>query len=461
MLSSKFVRPASLVIGAGTALSAFGIASPALATTDCSGVTPIDATELALRNALDNGDTLICINPGTIDFGTTGVDSDASVISVGHDVTIVGIGNVVFDGTGSAASALLTAGDPDIDLWVENVTVQNFSSNTSEWPAVIGARTSGTVTIIGSTFQANTGYSMVGGVDYLDTFTDGDFADIVISDTVFVNNHTTRGTVWGYGDITVTDSTFINSDSDTSAGILAWSDESIPETTLTVSGSTFDNNESGTDPLIYSDADEALVYNNTITNNIGDSSYGGVFDGVAGNHSVFAFNTVMFNSSANSSDVYSENDTDLELLGNIFNPNESHSFSAEGLTDPTDLGGNYSTGDDADILTAASSHASIQESTLSLDSALDNNGGYTDTWAIGTGSVAIDAVPAADAEAALGFAVTTDQRGEDRVGPIDAGAYEFGSELASTGFDATGIALTGGALAVGGIAIAARRRRKA
>ena len=462
MLSSKFVQPASLVIGAGTALSAFGVASPAMATTDCSGVTPIDSTELALRDALDRGDTLICINAGTINFGSSGVDSDSGNVSVGYDVTIVGIGNVVFDGDDTSMSALITSGDPDIDLQVENITFQNFYSESEVYPGVVGAWTSGTITVIDSTFQMNTGYAMVGGVDILDTPDDGDFADLVVTDSVFVNNNTINAPVWGYADITVTGSEFISSNSQAAAAVQLENHDGVASRTLDFSRNYVGDTLSLESGIVTAVESTVNVTNNTFYNN--DYEYAGV-EFMGGSNGVVAFNTFVDNdSNLQNPNVRISDLSEFGILGNIFVTQADESgVDEDAFGVLVDQGGNFTTSDDSQYLTDETSHNEVVEADLELDDSPSDNGGFTDTFALGANSIALNAVTASDAEFALEYTLGSDQRGETRGELLDAGAWDDGlpavSGLAATGVDATGIALTGGALAIGGVAIAARRRR--
>jgi hypothetical protein len=55
---------------------------------------------------------------------------------------------------------------------------------------------------------------------------------------------------------------------------------------------------------------------------------------------------------------------------------------------------------------------------------LQDNGGATETHALGEGSVAIDWIPAEDCVDADGAPLTTDQRGEPRDSMCDVGAFE-------------------------------------
>lgn len=459
MISPALARRTGIVLGAGTVLSAFGVTAPAVAATDCSGVTAIAATEAALRSALDNQDSLICINPGTINLGASGLDSDFSAIYVDYDVTIVGIGNVVFDGDGTGMSAILTDSAADVDLQVESITFQNFNSDSEVYPGVVGATTSGSVTVIDSTFQMNTGYAMVGSVDLFESPDDGDFADIVVSDSFFNNNTLREGAVWGYADITITDSVFVGNDSEYASVVSLDDHPDIEGSTLTLNGNYLADNFSLSGSAVEINAASAFLTNNTFA---GNSSYYAVVEYLNESNGVAGFNTFVENSSeAPNPNLRVSSDSEVGVIGNIFVTSPGEQGVDEDGGTLVDQGGNFSTSDDSLYLTNSTSHNSVDEADLALADEATVDGGLTDTFALGEGSIALDAVSAADAEFALEYDLTTDQRGESRGELLDAGAWDDGeSVLASTGVDITGIAATAGLFGAAGIALAARRRTR-
>ncbi|MFM2412190.1 MAG: hypothetical protein RLZZ587_523, partial [Actinomycetota bacterium] len=206
------------------------------------------------------------------------------------------------------------------------------------------------------------------------------------------------------------------------------------------------------------------VTNNTFFSN--EYQYAAV-EFMGGSNGVVAFNTFVGNfSELQNPNVRISDLSEVALLGNIF-VTQSDELGVDEDADGTliDQGGNFSTADDAQYLSDDSSRTEVDEADLEIDAEPSNNGGYTDTFALGETSIALNAVTASDAEFALEYDLTTDQRGEPRGSLLDAGAWDDGipavSSLASTGVDATGIALTGGLIGAAGAALVVRRRRKA
>ena len=72
----------------------------------------------------------------------------------------------------------------------------------------------------------------------------------------------------------------------------------------------------------------------------------------------------------------------------------------------------------------ASDQTSVSADDLKL-APLGDNGGPTETNALGVGSVAIDQLGPDDCVDALGAPVLTDQRGEPRDSMCDVGAFEL------------------------------------
>jgi hypothetical protein len=460
MLRRSFSRPLSIAVGAGTALTAFGVAAPADATVDCTGGVTINATEAALRSAINNGESLICINPGTIDLSSAGTDGSANPIEITNsNLSLYALGAVTFDGGGETDAALLSTGTADEDLTVDGFTFTGFDGGDIEALGVVNLdSTTGTLTVLNSTFTDNTGYAMVSSTDY---WSDG-LADVVVDNTVFDGNDVWSAQVWGKADVTVTDSTFVhNNDSSAVASDGEWD---LGANQTTISGSHFGSNV-GDDPAVEISGDIAEIVNNTFESNTFEGSgRGAVINVEADQDATIAFNTFAYNVSDNGVDIQIDTNTEVGLTGNIWLTEDDGALAKTDETDTSavfvDNGGNFSTADDSVFLDNANSSNNVSVSSLDLIAPADN-GGPTWTVALGADSIAIDAVDPVVAANALEYDLSVDQRGENRVGFIDAGAFEYGSQLAATGVNATGIALTGGALGVAGVALAARRRRKA
>lgn len=457
MLRSSLTRPMSIALGAGTALSAFGVATPAGAVADCSAGVTVSATEAAIRAAISNGDTLICVSPGTIDMSSDGVDSSAEPLVVENaDLTLIALGTVVFDGGGEAANAIYSLGSEGEDLSIDGFTFQDFYTVDEEDPAIVSLiGTTGQLTILNSTFTDNFGYSAVKG------WGEGQSPSVIVDKSLFENNFVGNTQVWGKSDVSVTDSTFIGNFVGSQIVVDFWANN--PDVVIT---GNFIADNSGENYVAYISTGTALITNNTFADNYNSDAEEPVVLSFEGNQDpVIAFNTFVHNTSGGDEyeDILIQYDTDATLLGNIWVSDTAGSLGVFDDTDTTenyiDAGGNFSTTDESAYLDDPSSSSNVAESALDLSEPADN-GGPTWTAAIGADSVGIDAVRPSVASALLGFTFDVDQRGDDRVGNIDAGAFEFG-ELAATGVDASGIALTGGVLGAAGVALVARRRRKA
>jgi LPXTG-motif cell wall-anchored protein len=457
MLRSSIARPLSIAVGAGTALTAFGVATPAGATADCSAGVTVNATEAAIRAAITAGETLICVNAGTIDMSSTGVDASAEPFVVADaDLTLIALGTVVLDGGDEQQNAIRSGGSLSEDLTVDGFTFSNFFSMTEGDEGIVALMgTTGVLTVVNSTFTDNVGYSAVDG------WGGSQFPSVVVDNSVFENSVAGIAQVRGKSDVTVTDSIFI----DNGYGSQISVDVLSSEPTVVISGNFFGGND-GDNPVVYVPAGTALIANNTFAaNHNDDGSEPSVLQFEGGQLPVIAFNTFVGNTSASNTreDVMIENNTDATLLGNIWISASAGSLGKSVDSDASsvyiDYGGNFSTTNESALLDDPSSYSNVAESALDLGDIADN-GGPTYTAALGADSIAIDAVSPAVAAAIFGESFAVDQRGDDRVGNIDAGAFEFG-ELADTGVDATGIALTGGVLGAAGVALVARRRRKA
>jgi hypothetical protein len=97
--------------------------------------------------------------------------------------------------------------------------------------------------------------------------------------------------------------------------------------------------------------------------------------------------------------------------------------------------GNLSTDDSCEL-----GFTQVSSAALNLGLLADNDG-PTQTHALGTGSVAIDAVT--DCTEWNGSTATTDQRGYYRVAPCDIGAYEYGATTTPPPASYTFVGFTG------------------
>ncbi|MFM6967766.1 MAG: choice-of-anchor Q domain-containing protein [Microbacteriaceae bacterium] len=441
-------KSAALATTGGLVASAFGLvaSAPAFAAT-CDGVTPIPATEAALRTALDNLEPVICIESGTIDFSSGGVDGVADSIGLHHSASIIGLGEVTM--TSHGETGIFSATLSGIDLTIDNVTFDDATDRNDD--AVIWYESSGTLTVSNCVFTNN--QSARSAITIM-----SESAHPFITNTRFEGNTSTSqdgGAIYSYGGLDVSDSIFIDNFSPSVGGAIA------TEWGVSVSGSTFEGNHADFSGGALFVGDDSVIVNNTFAGNTSATIGGAARIGVS---SEVLFNTFVGNSA--DVDANALNTLDFTAAGNIFADGPGLEIQNNGRA-VTDNGANVAISTepgDVQSLNSPSSKTGVSLDSLELGE-IGDNGGTTETIALGGGSLARDLWTPALADAATSDNIPTlDQRGETRGASFDAGAWDDGetpSDLASTGVNAQGIALTGAALTVAGIASAARRRRKA
>jgi hypothetical protein len=327
---------------------------------------------------------------------------------------------------------------------IEDVTIQNANNQTTFDGGAL-ENDGGTVQVSGSTFTNDAAGADGGAIDNGDnggdatlsvsnsTFTGdvafGDGGAIDNGDGVAVNT-TTLATVQSSGQVSVVDSTFAD------------------DTTNSADGGAIDNADNGGEGAM-SVADSTFAGDSA--EQVGD---GGAIDnadnGGQGSLSVSA-STFTADSAANQGDLidnanYNGPSTDtgdgnVWVAGNVFADAQDagcgtpagsvngswqdDGYNLVGSTDPTCLGP-----------APASSDVSASPAGFALGGLADN-GGPTQTIALGPGSAALGIIPAGTTvslgPATLGTTTdqtvslctgVTDQRGDPRPGPCDAGAYE-------------------------------------
>lgn len=474
MFRQAVVRPMGVALGVGAALTAFGLATPASAAVDCTDGVTVDAVEADIRAAIVGGETLICVNPGTIDMSPTGTDQSATPFDIaGGDVTIIALGEVVLDGGGNAPGAFRS------QVAASNLTVDGFTFiDFTATLGVVSMTQGGTLSVLNSTFSGNAGRSSV----YANS---GVPVDVVVENTVFDNNESTSGqvVVWGYsGVLTVNNSSFIDNE-----GRSIWSETQADDVDSTsretvLRGNFFENNtnDSATDSAtVLVSTESSDIYNNTFVGNIATNVNTAIALSLANAQESLAnaqesrvwFNTFVDNSSLGGSapSVFVDDAVlGANFLGNIWATGDGGTaIGADAVVDVDDLGGNFSTSDDSAFLDSSTSRVDVSLADLELAEPADN-GGATYTVAIGADSVAIDAVNPADFVEDLESIIPVDQRGDSRSGLYDAGAFEYsasaesGEMLADTGIETNVIGLVSGGLLAGGAiaaAVSAVRRR--
>ena len=254
----------------------------------------------------------------------------------------------------------------------------------------------GPVVVTTSTFSGNS--ASTGGGGALVSISDL----VTVTNSTFVGNSAENGgaVMDALGEVIVSGSTFGGNNATLDGG-------AILADNVVVTESTFSGNSASSGTAILAAFGPISVTNSTFTgNNGGDAAIEG-FVGVTITNSTF---------SDNSSDGGEVQTLESVTVTNTIFARASATDTCSSMTTIADGGGNFST-DASCGFTDATSHETVDLASLNLG-ALTDNGGPTQTIALGFGSVAIDA-------ASCGTA--TDQRGAARPATLcDSGAYEAG-----------------------------------
>ncbi|MBK9092075.1 MAG: hypothetical protein IPM84_04725 [Anaerolineae bacterium] len=362
---------------------------------------------------------------GTVTFSCSGTITLSSTITVATDTTVDGSGqNVII--SGNHAVRVFTV-NPEIALNLNMLTIANgrsvgdgggiqndgglvtisnstLSSNTAAWSG--GGISNyhpyrhGTVTVSNSTFSGNSadndgggianfgGTVMVSNSIFSGNSALGSGGGIVSTSTLAVSNSTFSGNsasifgggIYNTGEAIVSNSTFSANSADGGGGILNAYE-------LTVSNSTFSGNSAAGYGGAIFNFETAVLTNSTLSGNSADGG-GGIFNNV--DSSLTLRNTVVANSPSGSN---------------------CYAYVSRPIVDG---GGNLSFGDNT--CPGISGDPKLGP--------LQNNGGPTETMALGAGSAARDA--ANDATCAAAPVNNLDQRGVTRPqgAHCDIGAYE-------------------------------------
>ncbi|MFT6288926.1 MAG: CSLREA domain-containing protein [Alcanivorax sp.] len=334
-----------------------------------------EAIENANNNAATNADCAAGTGADTITFNLSGTITLVSTLPNITDavgLTIDGAGQTVtISGNNTVRVARVDTG---ASLTLNNLTIANgFVAGDFGG----GINNSGTVTVTNSTFSGNSANSGYGGG--IANFGSG--GTVTVTNSTFSGNSANSGYGGGIanysngGTVTVTNSTF-SGNSGTSGFGAAIANASIGGGTVTITNSTFNFNDvtgGGASAAISNGITAGTV---TLRNTIVANSVGG---------------------GGNCSGTLTDGGNNLQFGGTVAN--------SCGATIPT--------GDP-------------------VLGALANNGGPTQTMALGAGSAALDNIPNAGG---CGFGITTDQRGVARPQPAgdscDIGAYEFVAAVAT------------------------------
>ena len=374
---------------------------------------------------------------GTIVFNCNGTGAAATILltstkTIGTSVTIDGGGKITLSGGNARrlfnVNAGITLTLANLSLINGNATgggavfndgnlvVQNsaFSNNTSsEFGGAIKNNTS--LTITNSVFTNNTAPTGYGGAIDITQPT----SSLNITNSTFDTNSASigGGAIASNGNIVINGSTFKNNSTASASG---GSGGGAIETTgsLTVDNSTFNNNTAGKGGAIYNEGSTSTITNSTFaanSANVAPRSGGAIHNQSDGSvlivASTFSGNMAPSGSGGTLYNTVGNSMTVRQSILADGSPN-----NCAGLIAPQ--GNNLETGTDCSFTTSGS----LQNTNPQLGP-LANNGGFTPTMALGTGSPAINAGNDA-------VCPPTDQRGVLRPqgSHCDIGAYEVAAD---------------------------------
>jgi len=361
-----------------------------------------------LREAIESAN-----NAGNGDCGANSSADDTITFSVSGTITlsaplptiISGQGKLAIDGGGN----ITISGNNSVKVFIVDtggdLTLQNMIVTKGKTIFSGGAvdNFSGTVTVNSSTFSNNS----AGEGGAISSFN----GTVTISDSTFSGNSAGfGGAINNSGSSTaiINTSTFSNNTATNSGGTIL----NTGTSTTTISASTFSGNSAPNGGAIFNFNDILIVSNSTFSGNSATSKGGAIFNGKTATitNSTFVGNSASLSGGA----IFNELVTDVVNLKNTIVANSPSGGNCSGII--TNQGGNLSWPD-------ATCPGLNQDPLLGP---LQNNGGPTQTHALLSGSVAINAVT--DCTLIGGGAVTQDQRGVSRPQPsggnCDVGAYE-------------------------------------
>ena len=337
--------------------------------------------ESHLNTALSGG--------GSVTFSCSGTITLTSTITISANTSIDGTGQTVtISGNNAVRVFVVNSG---ITFSLNNLTIANGNSTIYGGGGGI-YNNGGTVTVTNSIFSGNSASAYEGGGIY--------------------NNA---------GTVTVTNSTFSNNSVPNGGSSSGGGGIYNTGGTVTVTNSTFSGNYdvAYNGGCIYNQSGTSTVTNSTFSGNSASPYTGGVIYNQNGAVTV-SYSTFSGNSAYGGGSGIANNGVTVTLISSILADSTGAAECSGTVTD-----GGYNLADDASCsFTATGSANSVSAASLELG-ALASNGGPTKTIALGTGSVAIDAIP--NGTNGCGTTIITDQRGITRPqGPeCDIGAYEL------------------------------------
>ena len=401
-----------------------------LTVSDCSASSGAPGRLREIILAAGAGDTVVFSCSGTITLAETlGIGQDLTLDGAGQSVTISGGGDVrVFfvdnwlatfnlqNLTVANGFANSNGGGGVRNLGILNVTNVTFSDNVAAGNAGGGIVNSRVLTVTNSTFTSNSTTSSGGGIYNNGTLT--------VTNSAFSGNHGVNGggiANWYPGTAMVTNSVFSGNGADGGGGgVFTWS------ATTTLTNNAFSGNTAAYGGGVYAwNGATVHITNSTFSGN--SASTGG---GIYGVSTITVTNSTLSGNSATGGGgaIQASLTARNTIIANSVSSRNCLIYTNYALTDG---GGNLQFGG-----TIADSCGATIPTGDPVLGALADNGGPTQTMALGAGSAALDAANYATCVAAVGSpdfgAGGLDQRGQPRASGssvCDIGAFEQPASL--------------------------------
>ncbi len=369
----------------------------------CSVTTTTDNIAGSLRNCItwangNPGTDTIIVPAGAYNLTVPGTGENLNVdgdLDITQSLNIVGAGmtSTFIDAAGIAGERAIhiTAGD----VVFTDLAIRNASSGSNTGAGILNNGTSVTLTRVALT--GNTSSSSHGGGIYSN-------ATLTLNDVELDNNQSPGGNGGGIYNI---------------GGTVTWT-----------GGTASNNYASGSGGAIRNGGSTLDVTNVTFSGNSADSSGAAIVN----SSTATLTNVTIVGSTGLGSDAYRQDAGSTTMKNTIISNTAVTNCNNNNITS---VGGNLETDTNTCMLSDPTDQNTVSIGNLNINATLSNNGGYTKTHALSSGSYAIDAAVSANCPA-------TDQRGTARgfdgdatpnspqSGDCDIGAYEYTAAAATT-----------------------------
>jgi LPXTG-site transpeptidase (sortase) family protein len=399
-----------LTISGGGSYRVFYIDSGA--TVIMSGLTIADGWELSGDGGGIFNQGTLTITDSTLSYNTTSLGEGGGIFNEGA-LTITNSTLFRNEAVSANGGGISNRGD----LTITNSTFSDNKAHSGGGGAFIWT---GSVTIENSTFSDNTTAFDGGGIFHLD-------GDLTISNSTISDNtaDSTGGGIYNRGTLTIADSTISSNTAGSGGGGIYIREGTVTIENSTISGNTADNFHGGG---IYNQG-KLTIENSTLSGNQSGKHGGGLYVQYVGSKT-FLYNVTISANVADTGDgggVY-RSAGQFNFENSVIAGNQDGSSSGNVRPDcsGTLTSGGYNLIEDTSGCTIDGDTTGNLTGQAALLDALADNGGETETHALGDGSPAIDAGNPDGCQDDDGNDLTTDQRGEPRPagGICDIGAYE-------------------------------------